>query len=251
MRTGRLDAAAHTVRLQGTRSPGRSCERGVSSAAMESRSSERKVSGASHHLHSLRSRLGLRTRLRRMTRRGRPLWNEPLEERVEKYFGDHASLMERERKLSGLVRKLTRDEDGTAAPDILVWPVAGKVTSPFGERMGRTHNGVDIAAPEGKAIRAAASGRVLFAGELDEYGHTTIIGHGGRLVTLYGHQRNLMCQPGDVVRAGDTIGRVGTSGRSTGPHLHFEVRKDGTPQDPSLFDRCADKDSSPEASPRG
>jgi murein DD-endopeptidase MepM/ murein hydrolase activator NlpD len=218
---------------------------------MESRSFEGRVRDASGRLHSLRSRLGLRTRLQRITRRGRPLWSEPLEERAERYFGNDASLMERERKLGSLIRALTQDEDGRTAPDVLIPPLAGRVTSPFGERMGRTHNGVDIAAPNGRAIRAAASGRVLFAGDLGEYGHTTIIGHGGRLVTLYGHQRSLTSQAGDVVQAGDIIGRVGTSGRSTGPHLHFEVRRDGTPQDPALFETCADRDTIPEATQDG
>jgi murein DD-endopeptidase MepM/ murein hydrolase activator NlpD len=97
------------------------------------------------------------------------------------------------------------------------------------------HFGVDIAAASGAPIRAGASGRVLFVGPLGEYGHTTVIGHGGGVITLYAHQRSCLRRPGDLVEGGDIIGWVGSSGRSTGPHLHFETRTSGTPEDPTMF----------------
>jgi murein DD-endopeptidase MepM/ murein hydrolase activator NlpD len=116
-----------------------------------------------------------------------------------------------------------------------VWPVEGSLTSTFGERFGRMHFGVDIAAASGTPILAAASGRVLFVGSRGEYGSTTVIGHGGGIVTVYAHQSSCSPQSGDLVECGDIIGLVGSSGRSTGPHLHFETRTNGVSEDPFEF----------------
>ncbi|WP_051275990.1 peptidoglycan DD-metalloendopeptidase family protein [Desulfovirgula thermocuniculi] len=116
----------------------------------------------------------------------------------------------------------------------LAWPVMGNLSSPFGLREGRPHEGVDIAAGEGEPIRAARAGRVIFAGPRGTYGNTVILYHGGGLTTLYAHARKILVRPGEFVKEGDVIALVGSTGRSTGPHLHFEVRLNGIPYDPLL-----------------
>jgi murein DD-endopeptidase MepM/ murein hydrolase activator NlpD len=112
------------------------------------------------------------------------------------------------------------------------------ITSPFGYRVhpiyGTTllHTGVDMAAPSGTPIHVAASGVVVSAGWIDGYGNATIVDHGGGLATLYGHQSAILVSEGQKVTQGQTIGRVGCTGSCTGPHLHFEVRVNGTPVNP-------------------
>ena len=114
----------------------------------------------------------------------------------------------------------------------LIWPVNGAFTSPFGMRWGRLHAGIDIAAPTGTAIRAADSGRVAIAGWTGGYGQYTCIQHGGALSTCYAHQSSIGVSVGQSVSKGQVIGAIGNTGNSTGPHLHFETRVNGSPVDP-------------------
>ena len=114
----------------------------------------------------------------------------------------------------------------------LIWPVLGPVTSPFGWRWGRMHEGIDIGAASGTQIRAAAAGTVIYAGWLGGYGNLDVIDHGGGVATAYGHQSSVAVGNGASVAQGQVIGYVGSTGHSTGPHLHFEVRVNGIPQDP-------------------
>lgn len=116
----------------------------------------------------------------------------------------------------------------------LAWPVAGRVSSPFGMRADRPHEGVDIAADEGAPIRAVKAGRVIFAGPRGTYGNAVIIDHGNGLQTLYAHACQVLVRPGQAVNAGDVIALVGSTGRSTGPHLHMEVLLNGVRYDPLL-----------------
>jgi murein DD-endopeptidase MepM/ murein hydrolase activator NlpD len=113
-----------------------------------------------------------------------------------------------------------------------IWPVNGSVSSPFGQRWGRLHAGIDISAPTGTPIRAAASGRVILMGPTGGYGNYTCVGHGGGISTCYAHQSRYGTSNGASVRQGQVIGYVGNTGNSTGPHLHFEVRVNGSPTDP-------------------
>jgi len=118
----------------------------------------------------------------------------------------------------------------------LLWPVKGTVTSKFGRRGSRMHDGIDIGAKEGTPVRAAASGEVVYAdSRLRGYGKLIIIRHGRNLFTAYGHNQRMLVRKGAKVRAGDVIGRVGHTGRATGPHLHFEVRQGSTPVNPLAY----------------
>jgi len=119
------------------------------------------------------------------------------------------------------------------------WPVDGEVTSHFGPRQllpGETHHtGIDIAVPEGMPVRATADGVVIFAGNTDSYGNRVEIQHADGTVTLYAHNAELMVQPGQTVRKGDVIALAGSTGASTGPHVHYEVRRNGEAIDPWPF----------------
>jgi murein DD-endopeptidase MepM/ murein hydrolase activator NlpD len=120
---------------------------------------------------------------------------------------------------------------GSPSSSGFIWPVSGPITSGFGWRWGRMHEGIDIGAPCGTPIRAAASGTIVYAGWMDGYGNIIVIDHGGGLGTAYAHQSAIYVGGGSVSQ-GQTIGAVGSTGHSTGCHLHFEVRVNGTPVDP-------------------
>jgi len=123
----------------------------------------------------------------------------------------------------------------------LGYPVYGRITSHLGWRknpFGRGyefHSGIDIEAPQGSKVLATADGVVVFAGWYGDYGKTVIIRHPSGYLTLYGHLSQIDVKEGQKVKAGDVVGRVGSTGRSTGPHLHYEVIKDNKPVDPSKF----------------
>jgi peptidoglycan DL-endopeptidase CwlO len=122
----------------------------------------------------------------------------------------------------------------TATPSSagLIWPVNGPVTSPFGPRWGSFHYGIDIGVPYGTPIAAAAAGTVIYCGWESGYGNLVVIDHGGNLATAYGHQSQIAVSCGEHVEQGQTIGYVGCTGHCFGPHLHFEVRINGSPVDP-------------------
>ena len=154
-----------------------------------------------------------------------------------------------------LLPQLAGDEDpyiyGVYAVDetasrFLQWPVQGantiSLSNPYGtprwQPGGETyeaHTGIDIAAPEGQAVLAAAGGTVVESGYDVERGNYLILDHGDGLSTLYGQCRDFTVEEGDTVRAGEMIGAVGSTGMSTGPHLHFEVRQDDEPQNPVAY----------------
>ncbi len=125
----------------------------------------------------------------------------------------------------------------------LRYPLAGDVTmsSPFGYRpdpfLGRPalHPGVDLVQAYGSEIKATAIGRVVHAGPMGGYGNAVDIDHGNGIVTRYGHMSQVLVAEGQMVKVSDTIGLIGSTGRSTGPHLHYEVRVDGEPVDPERF----------------
>jgi murein DD-endopeptidase MepM/ murein hydrolase activator NlpD len=119
---------------------------------------------------------------------------------------------------------------------VFAWPVAGQVSSRFGTRGKRPHEGIDIRAPRGTPVRAAEAGRVIHSGGgLGAYGKVVIIKHAGRYSTVYAHHDRIRVSKGAFVEKGDVVGSVGTSGNASGPHLHFEVRRDRVPDDPLAY----------------
>lgn len=113
-----------------------------------------------------------------------------------------------------------------------VWPTRGSITSPYGYRWGRLHTGIDIANDTGTPVMAARRGRVAFAGWRGGYGYAVLVDHGQGVHSLYGHLADFAVQAGNYVQPGQVIGYVGSTGYSTGPHLHFEVIVNGQPVDP-------------------
>ena len=116
----------------------------------------------------------------------------------------------------------------------LVKPVSGVLTSRFGARWGRTHTGIDIGAPTGTSIKAAAAGKVIFSGWKGTLGKLVVISHENGIQTYYGHC-SLLVSAGDTVSAGQLVAKVGNTGRSTGPHLHFEIRVNGSAINPQKY----------------
>lgn len=112
------------------------------------------------------------------------------------------------------------------------WPVSGFISSRWGWRWGRFHHGLDIAAPYGRSIVASRGGKVVFSGWKGGYGNTVVLSHSGGTTTLYGHASRLLVDYGQWVEAGQVIARVGSTGVSTGNHLHFEIRVDGSSVNP-------------------
>ncbi len=117
----------------------------------------------------------------------------------------------------------------------LAWPVSGPVTSGFGMRWGRMHTGIDIAVPSGTPVHAAAGGTVVYAGWMSGYGYLVAIDHGTGLATAYAHNSSLLVTVGARVGQGQVVSLSGSTGHSTGPHVHFEVRVNGVPVDPLQY----------------
>ena len=123
----------------------------------------------------------------------------------------------------------------------VIWPLAGYVSSPFGMRMhpifgvNRMHTGIDIDAPLGAPIVAAARGVVAFSGWLGGYGNTVIVQHDQIHTTLYSHLNSLPVDKDQELEQGEILGYVGMTGWTTGPHLHFEIRKNGDPVNPASY----------------
>jgi len=117
-----------------------------------------------------------------------------------------------------------------------IWPVAGGVlTSRFGVRRGRTHDGIDISARRGTPVKAAADGKVVYAGRMSGYGNLIVIKHGRNFFTAYAHAEKNKVSKGDKVKQGEVIATVGRSGRASGPHCHFEIREKTVARNPLYF----------------
>ena len=132
--------------------------------------------------------------------------------------------------------------DRPAPPEVppgavpFLWPVeGGRLSSAFGPRDASHHDGVDISAPVGTPVRAARDGRVLYSDTLRGYGNLIILEHDGGYATVYAHNRENRADLGDVVRQGEQIATVGETGKTSGPNLHFEIRKDNVARNPIYF----------------
>ena len=132
-------------------------------------------------------------------------------------------------------RNLARKTAQAQADLQFAWPVRGRLSSNFGMRRGRPHEGIDVAASRGTPIYAAESGRVIYSGRKGGYGRVVIVKHAGAYRTVYAHASKLLVKKGSFVERGQKIALVGSTGRSTGPHVHFEIRRRETPHNPLAF----------------
>jgi murein DD-endopeptidase MepM/ murein hydrolase activator NlpD len=163
-----------------------------------------------------------------------------LERQQKLYEQQEDELLKQSKQLEKVIQQLQAKSKIKYSGGKLLWPVPSSsvITSPFGTRYHpilkqyRTHTGIDIAAQTGASILAAADGQVIFAGYYGGYGYAVIIDHGDGISTLYGHNSALLVKEGDTVKRGQVIAKAGSTGLSTGPHLHFEVRKNGVPVNP-------------------
>jgi murein DD-endopeptidase MepM/ murein hydrolase activator NlpD len=156
---------------------------------------------------------------------------QDVEESKEEFLREVADLQAASRQLSAqLQATASTTADGTPSASGFIWPLSGTVTSTFGLRWGRMHEGIDIAAPYGVPVVAVASGTVVQAGWMGGYGNLVVIDHGGGVSTAYAHLSSVAA--GGSVAQGQVIGYNGCTGSCTGPHVHFEVRVNGSPVDP-------------------
>ena len=155
-----------------------------------------------------------------------------------------APKMSRSRLLAGAIKSLQGEkhtESRTRPISRFIpsgWPVEGWITAGFEGKSTpskRRHEGIDIAAQQGSVVKATADGTVSLAGWDDAFGNLVVIDHGGYFVTRYGHNSSMLVQQGDRVRRAQAIALVGNTGRSTAPHLHYEVIEKGQPKDPQRF----------------
>jgi len=164
-----------------------------------------------------------------------------LKQRRKEFEAQVAELEKSSKELEVLILKKGSSGGKVKGSGVLAWPLRGRITSVFGYRRhplwgGRDfHTGLDIAARHGTPIKAADAGEIILAGWWDGYGKAIVIDHGARTTTVYGHMSRLYKKVGDVVAKGQVIGLVGSTGYSTGPHLHFEVRKNGKPKNPRPY----------------
>ena len=157
----------------------------------------------------------------------------------EEYLQEVDALAAESASLAAAIREAQAgaSSTGTGTPSAsgFIWPVNGTVVSGFGWRWGRMHEGIDISASSGTPIWAAAAGIVIHAGWLGGYGNLVVVDHGNGLATAYAHASAILVGVGQQVSQGETLSLVGSTGNSSGPHLHFEVRVNGAAVDPLFY----------------
>jgi murein DD-endopeptidase MepM/ murein hydrolase activator NlpD len=199
-------------------------------------SEQRVIEVRAQQVQAVRDRL-LSSRSRLAGARARKRHALTIAQESEKEFIDEADALAKvSAQLAAQIRAAQSSSGYTppagASSGSLAWPVAGPVTSPFGMRWGRMHEGIDIGVGYGTPIHAAAAGRVIYCGWEEGYGNLVVLDHGNGIATAYAHQSSIAVSCGQDVSQGQVIGYVGSTGHSTGPHLHFEVRVNGEPVDP-------------------
>jgi murein DD-endopeptidase MepM/ murein hydrolase activator NlpD len=156
----------------------------------------------------------------------------------EEYLAEAEALAAQSAALAAAIREAQKGAGSTGtgvSASGLIWPVDGPVVSGFGMRWGRMHEGIDIAVPSGTPVRASADGTVIHSGWLGGYGLLVVVDHGNGLATAYAHNSSLLVAVGQQVSQGQTISLAGSTGNSSGPHVHFEVRVNGVAVDPLLY----------------
>jgi len=181
---------------------------------------------------------------------GEEIYESLLDQELSKSMADGsynglASMLYRQLKgREGLAGQEEHDmamRESVSEKKVALWPVEARVSSEFGWRIdpitgeNRFHQGLDLAAREGTPVRAPLGGRVIMNGFQEGYGNVVVLDHGQGITTLYGHNRENLVREGEWVEKGAILAEVGSSGRSTGPHLHFEVRRHGRHLDPLEF----------------
>jgi murein DD-endopeptidase MepM/ murein hydrolase activator NlpD len=157
-----------------------------------------------------------------------------------------SELLKKKQRLAEEKRRVEEQKPENALPPLtkpgrLAWPIRGQITSSFGMRVHPVfktklqHTGIDIDGNMGDSVKAAGVGEVIFAGVLRGYGQIIILDHGGGLSTVYAHLSRILVREGQRVQTGHVIGKVGSTGTSTGPHLHFEVREKGNARNPTNY----------------
>ncbi|MFM9019122.1 MAG: peptidoglycan DD-metalloendopeptidase family protein [Actinomycetota bacterium] len=203
--------------------------------ALRKRGIKVKVSGT----YDARTRAGVRALQRRIGVRPTGIANAALLKRLGVTVRSVATTPgpEAARGIDGAFAEYPVPEPDDATPSAagFIWPANGVVSSPFGPRWGRMHEGLDIAAPAGRPIRAAKAGVVMSASPEGAYGNLVVIDHGNGETTRYGHMSAFQVAKGEAVPIGHVIGLVGSTGRSTGNHLHFEIRINGVAMDPRPY----------------
>ncbi|MEA2685184.1 MAG: hypothetical protein QOE93_379, partial [Actinomycetota bacterium] len=187
---------------------------------------------AADHLAELQEALNQQNRLK-----------SALDTRIAEYTAEVDALSREEATLSALIRtrqiEAETEVEGESSAGVsasgLVWPADGPITSGFGYRWGALHAGIDIGAGYGSPIWAAEAGTVILADYNGGYGNCVVIDHGGGFSTLYGHMSSIDVSEGQYVDGGEYLGDVGSTGNSTGPHLHFETRVGGEAENPMRY----------------
>lgn len=162
-----------------------------------------------------------------------------LQEDMKSAEQEYDKLNDYAKKIEADIRKLARNSSPYSG-GTMAWPVPGysRISSPYGYRIHpifktkKLHTGIDIPAPTGTNITSGSEGKVIYTGTLGGYGKAVMVDHGGGIVTLYAHNSSIVVSEGQSVKKGQTIAKAGSTGYSTGPHLHFEVRKNGSYVDP-------------------
>jgi murein DD-endopeptidase MepM/ murein hydrolase activator NlpD len=224
------EVRAAKLQMQETRNATRSTRRQVAETT-------RAVAARTAEQRAVRDRLAWSQRELATARRDKRSTLAGVREDKDEALGHMRDLLAQSAQLAARIRSaqgsaVVPGPTGPASAAGLVWPVHGILTSGYGWRWGRMHEGIDLAVASGTPVVAAASGTVIVAGWMGGYGNLVVIDHGNGLATAYGHNTSVTVGYGQTVAQGQLIAYSGSTGHSTGPHVHFEVRVNGSPVDP-------------------
>jgi len=226
------EVRAAKLQVQGTRDATRRTRKEVAATT-------RAVAARTAEQRAVRDRLAWSQRELATARRDKQDALATVEQTKEQYLAEVDGLRAQSIALAARIQAaqaaaapITAPVGGPPSASGFIWPLQGTLTSPFGPRWGRIHEGLDIAAPTGTPLVAAAAGRVIVSGWSGGYGYLVVIDHGNGVATAYAHNSALVAGVGQDVAQGQLIAYVGNTGNSFGSHVHFEVRINGTAVDP-------------------
>ena len=224
------EVEAAKLSMQETRNATRKTRRQVAATT-------RTVAARTAEQRAVRDRLAWSQRQLATARRDKRATLETVQENKQHALDHMRSLQAQSAALGARIRSAQSSSivpapTGAASAAGFVWPVHGVLTSPYGWRWGRMHEGIDLAVSSGTPVVAAAAGTVIVAGWLGGYGNLVVVDHGNGISTAYGHNTSVAVGVGQSVAQGQLVAYSGNTGHSTGPHVHFEVRVNGSPVDP-------------------